>query len=159
MEINIHLCKHLFTLLRAMVSLHELLHSWIKRMMITCAHGARDCPGYPGQSTHIRQPCWRTARRQWKRLKHWLCNSYEVAIFISQKCSYIHDWNSWHLALTTNNRQHWSHWHMLSFEFNALQIKTDILFISMYNNISLYIVNIYFLSVYINIWIVSIYLI
>ena len=30
--------------------LHELLHSWFKRMMIAYAHGARDCPGYQGQS-------------------------------------------------------------------------------------------------------------
>ena len=28
--------------------LHELLHSWSKRMIIACAHGACDCPGYPG---------------------------------------------------------------------------------------------------------------
>ena len=30
--------------------LHDLLYSWFKRMMITCVHGARACPGYPGQS-------------------------------------------------------------------------------------------------------------
>ena len=40
MEINIHLCKHLFTLLCVMVS-----------PFMVQAHGARDCPRYPGQST------------------------------------------------------------------------------------------------------------
>ena len=25
-------------------------HSWFKRMITGHAHGARDCPGYPGQS-------------------------------------------------------------------------------------------------------------
>ena len=44
--INIHLCKHY----SAQWFLHGLFHSWFKRMMIVCTHGARDCPGYPGQS-------------------------------------------------------------------------------------------------------------
>ena len=46
-EININLYKHLFTLLCLTVSPQT---SWIMRMMIACAHGACDCPGYPGQS-------------------------------------------------------------------------------------------------------------
>ena len=46
MEINIHLCKHLFIY----IIVRKVLHSWFKRMMIVCAHGACDCPGYPGQS-------------------------------------------------------------------------------------------------------------
>ena len=49
-EINIHLCKHLFTSLCVTVSPWTYLYSWFKRMMIVCVHGARDCPGYPGQS-------------------------------------------------------------------------------------------------------------
>ena len=44
-EINIHLCKHLFTLLCITVS-----PFMVQRMMIVYAHGARGCPGYPGQS-------------------------------------------------------------------------------------------------------------
>ena len=41
-NIFLHYCAYRY--------LHELLHSWFKRMVIACAHGVRDCPGYPGHS-------------------------------------------------------------------------------------------------------------
>ena len=64
--INIHLCKHLFTLLCVTVS------SWTSPFVVQ-VHDDRVhawCVWLPWISRSvcaIRQPCWKTARRQWKR--------------------------------------------------------------------------------------------
>ena len=39
-----------YIIVRNGFSMNELLHSRFKRFMIAYVHGARYCPGYPGQS-------------------------------------------------------------------------------------------------------------
>ena len=71
-KINIHLCKHLFTVLCIAVS------QWTYPFVVQ-AHGAHECPGYPGQSAesdgHVGGPSW----CQWK------CSISGIKVYLYQK--------------------------------------------------------------------------